>query len=228
MRWLSFRLFAALAAVLIFCSLPAAATGPEIFPLNQIKPGMKGVGYTIFSGGKIQPFDVEVIGVLPNLIGPKQDVVLVRLSSPEIAKSGVVAGMSGSPVYIDGKLAGAVAYKFGTFTAEAIAGMTPIEDELAVSGSGAAPPGAASDSTQYALPDRMAQQAGVGGGAYLEPIAAPLVVSGFMPSVVGHFTGQLEKLGMMATEGGSVPASTSSDKGTNLTRRSETNERFLR
>jgi hypothetical protein len=206
MRWLTFRLFAALTAVLFFCSLPAAAAGPEIFPLNQIKPGMKGVGYTIFSGGKIQPFDVEVIGVLPNLIGPKQDVVLVRLSSPEIAKSGVVAGMSGSPVYIEGKLAGAVAYKFGTFTTEAIAGMTPIEDELAVNGSGA-PPGAASESTQYALPDRMAQQAGVGSGAYLEPIAAPLVVSGFMPSVLGQFTGQLEKLGMMATEGGSVPAS---------------------
>jgi len=209
MRWLSFRLFAALTAALILCSLPAAATGPEIFPLSKIKPGMKGIGYTIFSGSKIQPFNVEVIGVLPNLIGPKQDVVLVRLSSPEIAKSGVVAGMSGSPVYIDGKLAGAVAYKFGTFTTEAIAGMTPIEDELAVSVSGASKtaPGKTAATPQYALPNEWAQQVGIGRGAYLEPIAAPLVFSGFVPSVVGRYTNQLEKMGMMATEGGSVPAS---------------------
>jgi hypothetical protein len=209
MRWLSFRLIAALTAIFIVCSVPAAATGQEIFPLNKIKPGMKGIGYTIFSGSKIQPFNVEVIGVLPNLIGPKQDVVLVRLSSPEIAKSGVVAGMSGSPVYIDGKLAGSVAYKFGTFTTEAIAGMTPIEDELAVSGSGSsqAASGKTGASPQYALPDQWAQQVGIGSGAYLEPIAAPLVFSGFVPSVVGHYTNELEKLGMMATEGGSVPAS---------------------
>jgi hypothetical protein len=211
MRWLSFRPFAALAALLLVCSLPAAAAGTEILPLKQIKPGMKGVGYTIFSGGKIQPFDVEVVGILPNLIGPKQDVVLVRLDSPEIAKSGVVAGMSGSPVYIDGKLAGAIAYKFGMFTAEAIAGMTPIEDELAVSAAGAkvaeSAGGQTSASAQYAVPDAWAQQAGVGTGAYLEPIAAPLIFSGFMPSVVGRYTGQLEKLGMAATEGGSVPAS---------------------
>jgi hypothetical protein len=209
MRWLSFRLIAALTAIFIVCSVPAAATGQEIFPLNKIKPGMKGIGYTIFSGSKIQPFNVEVIGVLPNLIGPKQDVVLVRLSSPEIAKSGVVAGMSGSPVYIDGKLAGSVAYKFGTFTTEAIAGMTPIEDELAVSGSGSSQTasGKTGASPQYALPDQWAQQVGIGSGAYLEPIAAPLVFSGFVPSVVGHYTNELEKLGMMATEGGSVPAS---------------------
>jgi hypothetical protein len=209
MRWFSFRLIAALTAIFIVCSVPAAATGQEIFPLNKIKPGMKGIGYTILSGSKIQPFNVEVIGVLPNLIGPKQDVVLVRLSSPEIAKSGVVAGMSGSPVYIDGKLAGSVAYKFGTFTTEAIAGMTPIEDELAVSGSGSSQTasGKTGASPQYALPDQWAQQVGIGSGAYLEPIAAPLVFSGFVPSVVGHYTNELEKLGMMATEGGSVPAS---------------------
>lgn len=209
MRWLPFRLFAALAAILVICSVTAAAAGPELLPLKQIKPGMKGVGYTIFSGGKIQPFNVEVIGVLPNLIGPKQDVVLVRLDSPEIAKSGVVAGMSGSPVYIDGKLAGAIAYKFGMFTTEAIAGMTPIQDELAVSATGANIAEAADGQTsaQYAVPDEWAQQAGVGTGAYLEPIAAPLVFSGFVPSVVSRYSGQLEKMGMTATEGGSVPAS---------------------
>lgn len=185
---------------------------------------MKGVGYTIFAGNKIQPFDVEVIGVLPNLVGPKQDVVLVRLSSPEIAKSGVVDGMSGSPVFIGGKLAGAIAYKFGSFTTEALAGMTPIEEELAVSDlanpglptEASAPMGArgnagvanaAATANHYGLPTSWTQRVGVGAGAFLEPIASPLVFSGFLPSVIGRYSGELEKYGMLATEGGSVPAS---------------------
>ena len=210
MSRLVFRSVAALAALLFTCSLLAAPT-PAILPLSQIKPGMTGVGYTIFSGDKIQPFNVTVIGVLPNLVGPKQNVVLVKLSSPEITQSGVVAGMSGSPVYIDGKLAGAISYKFGTFTREAIAGMTPIEEELAVSGSREPASGAlsASDSSadrHYSLPGGWAQQVGVGTGAYLEPIASPLVFSGFLPSVIGRYSSQLEKYGMLATEGGSVPA----------------------
>jgi hypothetical protein len=210
--------FAALAAFLILCALPAAA-GPDLLPLSQIKPGMKGIGYTIFSGDKVQTFDVEVIGVMPNLVGPKQNVVLVRLSGPEIAKSGVVAGMSGSPVYFDGKLAGAVAFKFGTFTTEAIAGMTPIEDELAISQAGApGPPGAEpasageGGSERYPLPDSVAHQIGLPGGAYLEPIASPLIFSGFLPSVIGRFSDQLAQYGLVASAGGSVPASPTDSK----------------
>ncbi len=216
MRGPIFRLFAALAAIFVFCSLAVASGEPQILPLSQIQPGMKGVGYTIFSGNNVQPFDVEVIGVLPNLIGPKQDVVLVRLSSPEIAKSGVVDGMSGSPVYINGKLAGAIAYKFGSFTSEALAGMTPIEEELAVSD--LAKPGAsrktrvanaAAEGSHYEMPDSLTREVGLGRGVFLEPIAAPLAFSGFLPSVIGRYSGELEKYGMMATEGGSVPASPS-------------------
>ncbi|HEV2386995.1 MAG TPA: SpoIVB peptidase S55 domain-containing protein [Candidatus Acidoferrales bacterium] len=226
---LASRWFAALAALFIFCSLPAAAAGPDIIPLSQIKPGMKGVGYTIFSGDKVQTFDVEVIGVMPDLVGPKQNVVLVRLSSPEITKSGVVAGMSGSPVYFAGKLAGAIAFKFGTFTTEAIAGMTPIEDELAISESGApGPPGAepasASDAgnqgfpppgqpetavppadERIPVPEAVAQRIGVAG--YLEPIASPLIFSGFLPSVIARFSDQFEQYGMVAGAGGTAPAS---------------------
>ena len=212
MRKPLFSCLAALAALLFWVPGLFAAGGPPILPLNEIKPGMKGIGYTIFSGDQIQPFNVEVVGVLPNLVGPKQNVVLVKLSSPEIAKSGVVAGMSGSPVYIDGKLAGSISYKFGMFTAEAIAGMTPIEEELAVGGPGSAVPAgpakaASSAKAAYAVPDTWAHQVGIGNGAYLEPIAAPVVFSGFLPSVVGQYSGQLEKYGMVATEGGSVPAS---------------------
>jgi hypothetical protein len=202
---------AALAAASFSLPAVAASPGPEIMPLSQIKPGMTGVGYTIFSGDKIQPFSVEVLGVLPNLIGPRQDVVLVKLSSPEIAKSGVVAGMSGSPVYIDGKLAGAIAYKFGTFTSEAIGGMTPIEEELSVDAYGPAVPATAAKratpvGASYALPQPWAKQMDVGNGEDLEPIAAPLVFSGFLPSVIGRFSNQLEQYGMAVAEGGSVPA----------------------
>lgn len=228
----AFCRFAALAALLIFCALPAAA-GPDLLPLDQIKPGMKGIGYTIFSGDKVQTFDVEVIGVMPNLVGPKQNVVLVRLSGPEIAKSGVVAGMSGSPVYFGGKLAGAIAFKFGTFTTEAIAGMTPIEDELAISQAGApGPPGAEPASTndarnqgfrapappgtavpggdeRYPVPESMTQQVGLPGGGYLEPIASPLIFSGFLPSVIGQFSDQLAQYGLVASAGGTAPASPS-------------------
>lgn len=220
MRRLIVPLLAAL-AVLFVASLPAvAASGPEILPLSQIKPGMKGVGYTIFSGDKISPFNVEVIGVLPNFVGPKQDVVLVRLSSPELAKSGVVAGMSGSPVYIDGKLAGAISYKFGMFTAEAIAGMTPIEEELAVSDSSLGAPTGRSISAEedgdesatnanmrYPLPEAWDQRIGAGSGTYLQPIESPLVFSGFLPSVIGRFSDEFAKYGMVAAEGGTAPPS---------------------
>ncbi|HVB33891.1 MAG TPA: SpoIVB peptidase S55 domain-containing protein [Patescibacteria group bacterium] len=207
-----FFLSIAVSAALVLATLSSAAAGPQIFPLARIKPGMNGVGYTIFSGDKIQPFDVQIVGILPNLIGPKQDVVLVKLSSPEIAKSGVVAGMSGSPVYIDGKLAGAISYKFGMFTSEAIAGMTPIEEELAVDGQDEPAPGRVAKkpsqaSTRLALPRGWAEQVGVGNGEYLEPIASPVVFSGFLPSVIGRYSSQLERYGMVATEGGSVPAS---------------------
>ncbi|MCH8947172.1 MAG: hypothetical protein IH789_06030 [Acidobacteria bacterium] len=91
---------------------------------------MKGTARTIFAGKEIESFDLEVIGVLRNLIGPKQDVILVRLLGEKTAYTGVVAGMSGSPVYIEGKLVGALAYRFGAFTREPIAGVTPIESML--------------------------------------------------------------------------------------------------
>src|SRR5579862_1701226 len=109
-----------------------AADGPAIFPLSDVKPGMKGVAYTIFEGDQVEKVDLEVIGVLDNAVGPKQDVILVRLLGDKVQQTGVVAGMSGSPVYIDGKLLGALALKLGTFTKEAIGGVTPIDNMLEV------------------------------------------------------------------------------------------------
>jgi hypothetical protein len=94
-----------------------------IFPLENLKPGMKGVGRTVFANQKLETFDVEIIGALENS-APRQTMVMARLTGGPLANTGVIAGMSGSPVYIDGKLLGAVAFGFG-FSKEAIAGITP-------------------------------------------------------------------------------------------------------
>ncbi len=104
---------------------------PEIFPLSQVQPGLKGVGRTIFAGDKIEEFQVEIVGVLQNALAPKHSVILARLTGGPLEKTGVIAGMSGSPVYVDGKLVGAVALSF-PFSKEPYAGITPIEDMLDV------------------------------------------------------------------------------------------------
>lgn len=101
-----------------------------IFPLREVRAGQRGVGKTVFSGNKIEEFQVEVLGVLEN-VGPRQSVILARLSGGPLDKTGVIQGMSGSPVYIDGKLVGAVALGF-SFSKEPIAGIRPIEEMLAV------------------------------------------------------------------------------------------------
>ncbi len=206
------------------------ADTPEILPLDQIKPGMKGVAYTIFAGDQIEKFDLEVIGVLPNLLGPKQSIILVQLKGPKVEHTGVVAGMSGSPVYIEGKLAGAVSLKFGIFTKEPLAGVTPIENMLEIQSAAPAQtaqaarpdsePNAAQAATatasteqpaapgapQYALPAEMAQQVGAGSSAYLAPIETPLLFSGFHPAALSRFAGQWTTYGMVAAQGGTTPA----------------------
>jgi SpoIVB peptidase S55 len=94
-------------------ALAAAASAQTVFfPLKDLKPGMRGVGKTVFSGDRIEEFQVEILGVLEN-IGPKQSLILGRLSGGPLEKTGVLQGMSGSPVYIDGKLAGALDLRDG-------------------------------------------------------------------------------------------------------------------
>src|SRR5437762_13741642 len=105
----------------------------QTIPLEQIHAGMRGVAYTVFQGTKPEPMDVEVLGVLKNANGPKGDIILVRLGGAKAEYTGVVAGMSGSPVYFNGKLAGAVAFRIGEFSKEPIAGVTPISEMLEIS-----------------------------------------------------------------------------------------------
>ena len=125
------RLFTSLALVLFFASCLLGQASPPIFPLSDVRPGLKGVGRTIFEGDKIDEFQVEILGVLKNAMAPQRDLILARLSGGPLATTGVISGMSGSPVYVDGKLVGAVSRAF-PLSKDAIAGITPIEEMLSV------------------------------------------------------------------------------------------------
>ena len=110
----------------------APPVNAQTISIDDIHEGMKGIAYTIFSGDTVEPMDLDVIGVLHNALGPKQDIILVQLHGEKVEHTGVVAGMSGSPVYLDGKLAGALSMKLGIFSKEAIGGVTPIANMLEV------------------------------------------------------------------------------------------------
>src|SRR3954452_16843670 len=109
-----------------------AQTSQPTIPVDQIHAGMRGVAYTVFQGVKPEPMEVEVLGVLRNVNGPKGNIILIRLHGQKVEYTGVVAGMSGSPVYLDGKLAGALAFRIGEGSKEPIAGVTPIADMLEI------------------------------------------------------------------------------------------------
>jgi hypothetical protein len=178
----------------------APASASEILPLDEVRPGMSGVGRTVFEGTRIEEFQVEILGVMQNT-GPRRNLILARLEGGPLAETGVIAGMSGSPVLIDGKLVGAVAYGY-PFSKETIAGITPIAEMLRTTQSEA--PRAASARFPLSLGrhglkmplDREAFVAAVARslpsvtpltgslptrlvGASLQPLPLPLVFSGF-------------------------------------------------
>jgi hypothetical protein len=125
------RRFSALILLLFFALISAAPAATPIMPLSQVKPGMKGIGKSVFAGNKVESFEAEIIGILEN-VRPKKNWILARLSGQGLENTGVIAGMSGSPVYIDGKLVGSVSFSYA-FAKEAIAGITPIEEMLMAS-----------------------------------------------------------------------------------------------
>lgn len=195
---------AILALAMVFCLVLApglAAQSNEIIPLSDVRAGMQGYAYTIFSGDQIEKFDLEVIGVMPNFLGPRQSIILVELKGPKVEHTGVVAGMSGSPVYLEGKLAGALSLKLGVFTKEAIAGVTPIADVLRPATQGDATPASAQ---QFALPNEAASRTGLPWGSSLEPIATPLVFSGFQTATLQQFAPQIQNYGFVAAQGGTA------------------------
>jgi len=173
-------------ALLRLFILPIVASGllaqTPIFPLKDIRPGQHGIGKTVFTGNRLEEFQVEILGVLENL-GPKQSVILARLSGGPLEKTGIIQGMSGSPVYIDGKLVGAVALGF-SYSKEPIAGIRPIEEMLAVDPAPAPPTTSGSSAP---------------GG--LQNIATPVSFSGFTASTLRQFEPQLKKLGFEPVQG---------------------------
>ncbi len=211
-------------AVLLGASLPLAAA--DFFPLDRVKPGMKAVGRTVFAGEKIEEFQVEILGVLEN-VGPRQSIILARLAGGPLAKTGVLAGMSGSPVYIDGKLLGALALGF-PFATEPIAGIRPIAEMVETFEQRAEPPPPA---LRAAL--RMVETA-AGPGIErwipeaaprllprlertlpLQPrlveIATPLHFGGFTARALEAFGPALRELGLEPLQGAGGSASTASD-----------------
>jgi hypothetical protein len=208
--------FLFLVGVLVSLLAPAIlAADPDIFPLSQVKPGMKGEALTIFAGDQIEKFDLVVIGVMPNFLAPKESIILVQLVGPKVEHTGVVAGMSGSPVYFEGKLAGALSLKLGQFAKEPLAGVTPIENILSLphgqpaairAEAGPDAPGVetASAIPQFELPAEWASRSGIPGGSFLTPIASPLVFSGFSGAAIRQFQDVFAGYGMAAAQGGST------------------------
>jgi hypothetical protein len=192
----------ALTAALCLASRPIAAQeSRELLPLSEVHPGMSGYAYTIFAGDQIEKFDLEVIGVLDNFLGPRQSIILVQLKGPKVEHTGVVAGMSGSPVYLDGKLAGALSLKLGIFTKEPIAGVTPIQDVL---NPPAQPPSSQAAQQQVGLPTQASTRTGLPSGSALEPIETPLVFSGFPSAAIQQFSNQIQGYGFVAAQGGTA------------------------
>jgi hypothetical protein len=202
----------ALAALLCLASSVRATAEnnaiPEIMPLDQIHEGMRGTAYTVFQGTKPEPMEVEVLGVLRNANGPKSDVILVRLRGTKPEYTGVVAGMSGSPVYFDGKLAGALAFRIGEFSKEPIAGVTPIAEMLeidALDHRPASEPAAASPAvhgtTRTSSPGENPVLPAQGYSNYLKPIETPLVFNGFSEETLRRFAPQFASAGITPVMG---------------------------
>lgn len=155
------------------------------FPLAEVHRGLQGVAYTVFEGVDPEPIAVEILGVLKNAIGPGQDMILARLHGAKAEYTGVVAGMSGSPVYIDGKLVGALSYRIGQFSKEPIAGITPIEAMLDVR-----------DHQTSTTSQKTAD-----GQPEMKPMETPLVFGGFSQEAVERFGDRFRAMGMTPVAG---------------------------
>ena len=190
--------FALAFALLIVSSLHAAL---NIMPLKDVRAGMHGTGKTVFSGDKIDDFDVEILGVLSNT-GPKQSLILGRLSGGPLEHTGVMQGMSGSPVYIDGKLIGAVAMAF-PYAKDPIAGIRPIEEMLKVD-SAPQPQRAPLAKALTPNPDLasfLPSAKKMSNDTQITEVATPLSLSGFTETAVNQFLPQFRKLGFEPRQG---------------------------
>jgi hypothetical protein len=198
-------------------------------PVAEIRPGMVGIGRTVFDGTHVEEFRAHIVGVLENVIGPHRNLIIARLEGGPLANTGVIAGMSGSPVYVDGRLIGAVSYALGSFSKEPIAGITPIAEMTDSTLLTDVRPAGARVRLEFPLtPETLtaafrralnwnrpfadrpgdtrfaSAAAGLGSdqlGTLLRPIATPLVMSGFEPDVAELFGSALRDQGFIPTGG---------------------------
>jgi SpoIVB peptidase S55 len=183
---------------------PAAPAVTRFFPLAEVKRGLRGVAYTVFEGVNPEPMEVEILGVLKDALGPGQDMILARLHGVKPEYTGVVAGMSGSPVYIDGRLVGALSYRIGQFSKEPIAGITPIEYMLQVrDGSSSGAEG--QEPRQNTGVVRSAQDDGSFSRSGEEPemqaMETPLMFGGFSQDTVERFGDRFRAMGLTPVVG---------------------------
>ena len=218
---------AQIALLMLLCSvhLPAqsssAPSGPPpsnggFFPLSQVRRGMKATAWTVFAGTSPEPMDVEILGVLRGARGPGHDMILVQLHGAKPEYTGVVAGMSGSPVYIGNRLLGSLSYRIGQFAKDPIAGITPIEQMLevrdlpidpalnaSVDGSSAHPLGSASSAGSPGI-----QHGGPSAdGMNFQAMETPLVMSGFRPEAIRLWQQQMAGTGLEMVAAGGMGSS---------------------
>ena len=182
--------------------------GQGFFPLSEVRAGQRATGRTVFSGTDIEDFDVEILGVLRNYAGPKSSIIFGRLEGGPLERTGVMSGMSGSPVYIDGRLAGAVAFMY-PFSTEPLAGIRPIEDMIAgFQAESSLPARAVADPLEQwrvvaGLPREVDAETEPprGRGARLMEIATPISLTGFSPRTLEVFGPQFERLGLRPLQG---------------------------
>lgn len=213
------------AAILVGGMAVGAAAQSPTMPLADIKPGMVGVGRTVFQGTQLTEFQAHILGVLHNIVGPNRSLILTKLTGGPLAETGVIAGMSGSPVYIDGKLIGAISYSLGSYSKEAIAGITPIAEMTEATTPVAHPRVRVQagfpltrDSLARTLRDAFAWARPLGPaagtalsplgeiGSFLAPIGLPLVFGGFSSQTIDAIAPAFREFGFSPMAGGTSSA----------------------
>ncbi|MCU1337447.1 MAG: hypothetical protein JWO19_3028 [Bryobacterales bacterium] len=178
----------------------------EILPLKEVKPGMQATAWTVFSGTEPEAMPVEVVGVWKNYLGPRQDVILCKLGGRG-KETGVAAGMSGSPVYFDGKLMGAISLRMGVFSPDAVCGITPIESMLEIQDFDSSRPADARtpDKVVARLSDAPDVPSDMRANLpFIQQIETPMMFSGFSAGVLKQFEPVFSQMGVTAVQGGST------------------------
>ncbi len=175
----------------LLASFALSARAVETLRPEQLKPGMKGYGLSVFNGTKPERFEVEVLGVLKNAF-PKQDMILIRMSGANLEKTKIIAGMSGSPIYINDKLIGALAYGW-SFENDPLAGVTPIHNMLAELDKKTGSSSSALPAPRSTLPDDFTTP---------RPLLTPLSLGGFSPRTIELVSQKLQRFGLLPIAGG--------------------------